>query len=138
MTEADIMLVIARIAIGSLFVVSAIDKFRLDPMEMEQVASLHLPVPAVLMRLTGAFELAGALALGLGLYSRIAAIGLALFLAFVSLAFLQFWSVKNPAQIRAMMRNAFMGNIAVIGGLLYISVCGAGALAICDLNLGPQ
>jgi hypothetical protein len=46
-----------------------------------------------------------AAALSLGVYSRIAAVALAQFVAFVSLAFLQFWSIKRPADARAVVRN---------------------------------
>src|ERR1700688_229644 len=96
----DIALFFARSLLATMFVVSALDKFRLDPVEMGQIASLHLPAPATLERVTGAFEMAGATALVLGVYARISAVALALFVAFASLAFVQFWSLKGPADAR--------------------------------------
>ena len=129
----DIVLFFARLLLATMSVVSALDKFRLDPVEMGQIASLHLPAPAALERVTGVFEIAGATALVLGIYARIAAVALALFVAFVSLAFVQFWSFKGPEDARVMVRNLFVGNLAVIGGLLYVAPVGAGSLAFVDL-----
>jgi hypothetical protein len=56
MIEADASLVIARIAVGSLFVVSAIDKFRLDPMEVSLVASFRALVHSVTIHPNGPRE----------------------------------------------------------------------------------
>ena len=89
----DIALFFARLLLAIMFVVSAVDKFRLDPVEMGQISSLHLPAPAALERVTGVFEMVGATALVLGVYARVAAVALALFVAFVSLMF-----VHKPAQ----------------------------------------
>jgi putative oxidoreductase len=100
---------------------------------MGQISSLHLPAPAALERVTGVFEMVGATALVLGVYARVAAVALALFVAFVSLMFVQFWSFKGPDDARVMVRNLFVGNLAVIGGLLYVAAVGAGSLAFVDL-----
>jgi putative oxidoreductase len=129
----DIVRLVARALLATMFVVSAFDKFRLDPVEMGQISSLHLPAPAALERLTGICEMAGAAALFLGVYARIAAVALALFVAFVSLAFVQFWSMEGPADARVMARNLFFGNVAIIGGLLYVAAAGAGRLALLDV-----
>jgi putative oxidoreductase len=77
--------------------------------------------------------MAGAAALFLGVYARIAAAALALFVVFVSLAFVQFWSFKGPADARVMLRNLFFGNVAIVGGLLYVAVAGAGRLELLDI-----
>jgi hypothetical protein len=69
-----------------------------------------------------------AAALTLGVYSRIDAVALALFVAFVSLAFVQFWSIERPADARVMVRNLFIGNVAIVSGLLYVAVAGAASL----------
>jgi putative oxidoreductase len=129
----DIVRLVARTLLAAMFVVSALDKFRLDPVEMGQISSLHLPAPAALERLTGTCEVVGAAALFLGVFARIAAVALALFLSFVSLAFVQFWSFKGPADARVMVRNLFFGNAATLGGLLYVAVAGAGRLALRDI-----
>jgi putative oxidoreductase len=134
MTAAqDMLLLIARVLMATMFFTSARDKFRLDATEVQQVASLHLPVPALFLVLTGVFEGAGGVALVLGVYARVAAGALALFTLFVSLVFLRFWTFGGPRQMHTMMRNTFVGNVAMTGGLVYLAVLGPGGLALTDL-----
>lgn len=129
----NLTLLVARILLALMFIGSAADKFRLDRAEMQQISALHLPAPALLLRLTGVFEILGAAALVLGIYARVFAVALALFVALASVLFIKFWSFEGPDDARAMMRNAFFGNVAVIGGLMYVATLGAGAFAIIDL-----
>ena len=49
----DVILLAARSLLAMMFGANAIDKFRLDRLEMEQIAALHLPAPALLERFTG-------------------------------------------------------------------------------------
>jgi putative oxidoreductase len=126
----DVLLLVARVLMATMFFTSARDKFRFDATEVQQVASLHLPVPAFFLVLTGVFEGAGGVALVLGMYARVAAGALALFTAFVSLVFVRFWSFKGPPETRTMMRNTFVGNVAITGGLIYLAVLGPGGLAL--------
>ncbi|MGY4819600.1 DoxX family protein [Pseudomonas chlororaphis subsp. piscium] len=129
----DFALLAARCLLATLFVVSAFDKLRLDPDEMKQIESLHLPFPAVVEWLTGLFEILGAISLVFGIYARVTAVVLALFVAFVSLMFVRFWTVPGPKNVRVMVRNIFVGNVTVVGGLLYVAVLGAGQLALVDI-----
>jgi putative oxidoreductase len=130
--HSDFILLVARLLLAMMFVVSAIDKFRLDRLEMEQIAALHLPAPALLERFTGICELLGATALVLGVYARVAAVALALFVGFVSLFFTRFWSFEGAPDIRTGMRNTFLGNFGVIGGLIYVATPGPGGIALAD------
>jgi len=132
----DALLLVARVLMATMFFASARDKFRFDATEVQQVASLHLPVPAFFLVLTGVFEGAGGIALVLGVYTRVAAGALALFTAFVSFVFVRFWSFKGPPEMRTMVRNTFVGNLAITGGLIYLAVLGPGALALTTSN--PQ
>jgi putative oxidoreductase len=129
----DVLLLGARVLMATMFFASACDKFRLDATEVQQVASLHLPVPAFFLVLTGFLEGAGGVALVLGVYARVSAGALALFTAFVSLVFVRFWSFKGPPEMHTMVRNTFVGNVAIIGGLIYLAVLGPGGLALKDL-----
>jgi hypothetical protein len=58
----------------------------------------------------------GAAAFSMSVHSHIAAVALALFMAFVSLALVQFWSVELPADAWVMVRSLFIGNVAIVGG----------------------
>jgi putative oxidoreductase len=129
----DMLLLVARVLMATMFFTSAGDKFRLDPTEVQQVASLHLPVPAFVLVLAGVLEGAGGFALVLGVYARVAAGALALFTVFVSLVFVRFWSFEGPLEMRTMLKNTFIGNVAITGGLVYIAVLGPGGLALVDL-----
>lgn len=126
----DILLLIGRFMLAVMFAVSAFDKFRRDPAEMRQIAALGLPAPAILEWLTGLFEIVAALALVFGIYARIAAVLLALFVVLASLLFVRFWSFEGPIEIRALLRSVFFGNVAVVGGLIYVATLGPGQLAL--------
>jgi putative oxidoreductase len=128
-----IVLLVARLLFALLFTNSAVDKFRLNPVELQQIASLRLPFPKTIERLTGMFEIVAALALVIGVYARVAAVALALFMAFISIMFLRFWSFDGPPDTKTMLRNFFFGNAAAIGGLLYVAAFGPGALAIIEV-----
>ena len=130
MAAQGILLLVARVLMSTMFFTSARDKFRLDPKEVQQVTSLHLPVPAMFLVVTGVFEAAGGVALVLGLYTRLVAGALAAFTLFVTLVFLRFWSFKGPQDVGAMMKHTFVGNLAIIGGLVYLAVLGPGGLAL--------
>ena len=128
----DLLLLAARGLIATMFFASARDKFRLDPAELRQIESLHLPVPKVLAILVGTFEAAAGTGLILGLYVRAVALVLALFVAVVSVLFVQFWSFKGARETRTLLRNVFLANCAVTGGLIGLAVAGPGGLALGD------
>ena len=111
-----------------MFVVSALDKFRLDPVEMGRSPPWVCRPPCT-GSTDGICEMVGAVALFLGVYSRIAAVAQALFVALVSLAFVQFWSIEGPADARVLVRNLFIGNVAIVSRLLYV----AGRLALLNI-----
>lgn len=127
---ADAILLVARLLIAAMFVASARDKLAGDQQEIAMIRGLGLPAPERLESLTGLFEIAGASALALGLGARVAALLLAGFLGFLSLAFLRYWSFTGLGEARQAMRNAFYGNFAAAGGLLVLFVAGPGGLAI--------
>ena len=126
----DATLLVGRCLIALMFVASARDKFRGDPQEIAMIRGLGLPAPESLEKLTGLFELVGAVMLAAGLGARLAALLLAGFLLFLTVAFLRYWSFSGPAAARQAMRNAFYGNCAAVGGLLVLFSAGPGSWAI--------
>lgn len=127
---AGAVLLLARCGFALMFLVSARDKFRLDRQEVALIRSLGLPVPEALERITGVFEVICAAALLVGFCASVAAGLLAAFTLFLTFAFLHFWTIRDAPQIRTAMRNTFVGNLAVTGGLLYVAVFGPGDLAV--------
>ncbi len=130
MAIGEVAVLAGRLLIGAMFVVSALDKFRLPAEEIRLIESLHLPAPRTLERATGVFEIVAVAALVLGVWGRLAAALLALFVLFVSFAFLRFWSFQGPAEARLGMRNVFLANLAVAGGLIALAAQGLGRLVI--------
>jgi putative oxidoreductase len=127
---ADLLLLLARLLVCTVFIVSAVDKFNLVPAEVAAMRALKLPAPLFLMRLTGVCEIIGCLMVGLGIEPRIAAVAFALFTVLVSLLFLRFWTSKPDAPDYLLRRNTFFSNLAMIGGLLYVVVAGPGAYSL--------
>lgn len=91
------------------------------------MASMIHMSPAVL-GVAAAAELAGGLSLLLGLWSRLGALGLFIFLIPTTLMFHHFWSITGPEQQDQMAH--FLKNIAIMGGLLMIVAFGPGPLSI--------
>ena len=126
----DWFLLLARLLVASVFVVSAIDKFRLVPEEVAAIRALGLPAPAVLERLTGVCEVIAVLMLLLGPGTQIVAVLLAIFTLGVTFAFLRFWSFEGPPEAYMLQRNTFFSNLAMIGALIYIAYFGPGAFVL--------
>ena len=126
----DWLLLAGRICLAVVFAASAYTKLEREPREVQVIANLHMPVPAMLLVLVGVFETAGALALVLGVYVQAASALLALFMIVISFFVLGFWSSKDPPQVRAQKRSAFISNVAIIGGLIYVIAAGPGHFAL--------
>ena len=70
------------------------------------------------------FELAGGLMVFLGLWTRLGALLLFLFMIPVTLVFHHFWQLQGPDRMLQMMM--FMKNVSIIGGLLIVLAYGRG------------
>ena len=114
-----------------MFVSSGLDKLKPPEKELKQIGELGLPgSPQTLSTLAGSCELLGAASLATGLFSRTSAVMLAGFLAAVSMKELNFWAQKGPPEAIASQRDAFVANVAIIGGLIYAATKGPGRLAL--------
>lgn len=115
--------VLGRVLMSIIFLLSGSMKV----MHLSSMASaVHLS-PAVL-GIAAAAELAGGLSLLLGLWSRLGALGLFIFLIPTTLMFHNFWAAP-PADQQMQMVN-FLKNLAIMGGLLMIVAHGPGPLSI--------
>lgn len=118
---------VGRILMSVIFLLSGIMKAtHLSGM----AGALHMS-PAML-GLAGAAELVGGLSLLLGLWSRIGALGLFIFLIPTTLMFHNFWAAAPQMQQDQMAH--FLKNIAIMGGLLMIVAFGPGPLSITPLR----
>ncbi len=109
--------VLARVLLGSLFVIGGLEHFRIVAELAARLAQRGVPQSRLLVRLGTAFQIIAGALLMAGLWVPWAALGLIGFTIAASLLMLNFWSMEGG--VRAQAQNQFLTNIAVIGGLLY-------------------
>lgn len=119
---------IGRILLALIFVISGWGKIGSFDMTAGYMASKGLPMTEVLLALTIAIELVGGLTIVFGWKARWAALAIFLFLIPTTLIFHAFWAV-GPDEVRN-QTNAFMKNVAIMGGMLYIMAFGPGRYSI--------
>ena len=92
------------------------------------VGSVGLPMPSLLAAVTIAVEVLVGLALLVGFKTRWAALILAFFTLLAAVFFHNFWAA--PADQQMMQSINFYKNLAIVGGLLFVAVFGAGPLSM--------
>ena len=118
---------IGRVLIALLFIPSGFSKIGGFAGTVGYIASKGVPLPEVAVAIAIAVELGLGLLLLIGLQTRWAALGIALFTVVITFIFHNFWAM--PAEM-VMQQQAFFKNIAVVGGLLTIAAWGAGPLSV--------
>ena len=116
-------LLAGRILIAILFLVAGWGKLTGFAGTVGFVASGGFPMPEVFAVLAIIFELGGGLMLLLGFHSRIAAKALIVFTVIAT-------AVYHNVFVDATQQVMLLKNLAIIGGLLYVSVFGAGAYSL--------
>ena len=119
---------LGRVLIALLFVPAGFSKIAGFTGTAGYIASKGVPLPEVAAAIAIGVELGLGLLLLIGLQTRWAALGIALFTLVITFIFHAFWSV--PAEQLMMQQQAFFKNIAVVGGLLTIAAWGAGAWSV--------
>ena len=113
-----------RVLIASIFILSGIHKM-MDPVGTQgYMTSVGIPMAGVMIWIAAGAELAGGASLLFGFKTRIGAAGLFLFL--IPTTWIFHTNFSDPMQ----MIN-FLKNLAIMGGLLTVSVSGPGAWS-CD------
>lgn len=120
--NSSVFSLLGRFMVALLFIQSAISKLMQPTGTAQFMASVGLPEWPVLAVVTGIFELVAALALLIGWRARSASLYLAAFTLLANLLFHAFWSLPTDQHFVAQL--LFMKNIAVIGGLLFVSAFG--------------
>jgi putative oxidoreductase len=119
---------IARILLAQLFIVSGIGKIGGFAGTAAFMAGAGFPLVNVLLTLTILLEIGGGLLLVLGWQVRWAAAALCFFTFLTAMVFHPFWS-SDAASVLGQMNN-FMKNLAIMGGMFYVMVHGAGPLSL--------
>jgi len=117
-----------RVLIALLFIPAGFSKIGGFAGTAAYIASKGVPLPEVAAAIAIAVELGLGLLLLIGLQTRWAALGIALFTVVITFIFHNFWAM--PAEMVLLQQQAFFKNIAVVGGLLTIAAWGAGPLSV--------
>jgi putative oxidoreductase len=123
----DAMALVGRVLIAMLFIPAGWAKIGGFAGTAGYIASKGLPLPEVAAAIAVAAELGLGLLLLVGLKTRWAAIGLAIFVAVITPLFHNFWAMPE-AQVM-MQKQAFFKNYAIVGGLLAFAAFGPGAFS---------
>jgi putative oxidoreductase len=121
-------LLIGRILLGAIFLVAGLRKVMGIAATAGYFAKLGFPAPEVMAWVAVVIELGGGLLLVLGWHARRAAWLLILFVAIATAMAHRFWEF-DAAQYNNQL-NHFLKNAAIIGGLLYVAMVGAGGASI--------
>jgi putative oxidoreductase len=115
---------IGRILIAAIFISSGIAKMTDPAGTIGYMKSAGIPSADVLVWVAAAAELLGGLAILFGFLTRVAAIGLLVFLAIATVTMHAFWNFTG-AEHQMQLVN-FMKNLAIGGGLVMLIANGAG------------
>lgn len=117
---------VARILVSSIFLAAAPRHFTAEA--VNHAAELGVPLARIAVPLSGVLALVGGLSVLVGFHARWGAIALIAFLVPVTLGMHAFWRLADPAAVHV-QQAMFVKNVAIIGGLLYVAVFGAGSIA---------
>ncbi len=92
-------------------------------------AQQGVPLPQLLVPLSGLLSLAGGLSVLLGYRARLGAWLLVLFLVPVTFFMHNFWTITDPMMAQWQL-GAFMGNLSRVGAALLIAHFGAGPVSL--------
>ncbi|HEY0834692.1 MAG TPA: DoxX family protein [Azospirillum sp.] len=124
----DLLLLLARVLIGAIFVESGFGKLTDLAGFTAGLEGMGVPMPMVLGGIGAVVEFFGGLAIVLGAWTWLAAILVAGFTVVATLLAHRFWDV--PAEQQRMQFIQFMKNLAIIGGLLALAAAGAGRYSV--------
>jgi len=119
---------LARLLMAALFLPAGISKIGNFAGTAGYIGSVGLPLPEVGAAIAILVEVVGPILLIVGLFTRPAALVLAVFTLVATVFFHAYWSM--PAEQQFMQSLMFFKNIGVVGGLLAIAAFGAGAFSV--------
>lgn len=125
----DIALLLGRIFLAALFLPSGVQKLSNFSGMTSLLSHQGLPNPQTLTLLAICVEIAGSVALILGVASRLTAVLLILFVAAATVTSHLYW-LEPSAALQAAQKIEFFKNVAIAGGLLFYFASGPGVLAL--------
>jgi putative oxidoreductase len=128
-------MLVGRILLATIFVASGLNMLAHVDATAGHMASAGVPAAHPLAIVAGLAQVLGGLAVVFGFLTRVAAIGLILFLIPTTLIFHHFWNLTGAEQQQQLVN--FLKNLGIIGGLALLFAHGAGAYSI-DRRLRRQ
>lgn len=119
---------VGRLLLATLFLPAGIAKITGFAGTVGYIESVGLPMATVAAIAAIVLEVAGGIALIIGLGTRFAALALAFFTLVASFIFHAYWAV--PADQAYVTQLLFFKNIAVAGGLISLAAWGAGSWSL--------
>jgi uncharacterized membrane protein YphA (DoxX/SURF4 family) len=131
----EVVFLVGRILFAMLFLMSGLT-VHMSREGVEYARAYGAPAPAIMVPLSGAAIVVGALSVALGIWADLGALILAAFLVGVAPIMHAFWKEQDP-QMKAIQQAQFMKNIALAGAALivfylYNQLQGAAELSITD------
>jgi putative oxidoreductase len=124
----------ARQLLSMIFVIASAGHF--TPGTIALAAQHGVPLPGLLVPVSGLIALAGGLSILFGYRARFGAWLLVLFLVPVTLTMHNFWAMSDPIMFQGEL-TLFMRNVLLLGGTLFVAYFGAGPLSL-DALLAEQ
>ena len=126
-SQTDAVVLLGRFLFAAIFVFSGLGHFAKPT--IAYAASQGVPLPSVLVPLSGVIAIAGGLSILLGYHAKIGAWLVVVFLVPVTVMMHNFWTVKDPMMMQMQMMM-FMKNLSMLGGALLITQFGAGPFSL--------
>lgn len=115
---------LGRLLITYIFATSGLAKILDWSGNVQYMSTRHLPMISVLLAIALVIEVVGSICLVTGLYARIAAFIMFLYLMTVTVLFHNYWAFSG--MLAGTQETHFRKNLAIMGGLLMIAAQGAG------------
>ncbi len=118
---------LGRILFALIFVVSGLGHF--SRQTIGYAASQGVPYASFFVPLSGILAIVGGLGVALGLFTRISALLLVIFLVPVTLKMHAYWAVSDP-MMAMNLRIHFMKNLSMLGAALFFLGVGGGPVSV--------
>jgi putative oxidoreductase len=130
----DIVALLGRLAMGWIFVSSGFTKLNDVAAFSAVLAKRGVPVPSLMGWLGAIVEFGGGLLIIFGVKFRYAAVLMIVFVIVATLISHRYW--EYPVAEIVAQRSNFWKNIAIIGGLLFMFLAGAGRYSVDGMRKG--
>ncbi|RNB82962.1 DoxX family protein [Brevibacillus nitrificans] len=125
----DILILLGRVLFAFIFVAAGFAHLKDFQHTKEMAQKSKAPFPAMSAAIMVILAILGGLSVALGLYAKIGALLLVLFLLPTTFIVHRFWGLTDPMQV-AMQRIQFNKNLALLGASLLLAYYGSGPYSL--------